>query len=128
MLRKRIVALLAAGAMLTGTLAGCGNSDSGSKAASTSGSSAKTEAQSASSESKSSSSSAASGTSGSEAKGGNDLISDYASYETVEAADFISRDSFKLSGDVSKEYTIAYVAGNMGSLIFTQGLRRLRNT
>ena len=31
MLRKRIVALLAAGAMLTGTLAGCGNSDSGSK-------------------------------------------------------------------------------------------------
>ena len=121
MLRKRIVALLAAGAMLTGTLAGCGNSDSGSKAASTSGSSAKTEAQSASSESKSSSSSAASGTSGSEAKGGNDLISDYASYETVEAADFISRDSFKLSGDVSKEYTIAYVAGNMGSAYFYAG-------
>ena len=52
MLRKRIVALLAAGAMLTGTLAGCGNSDSGSKAASTSGSSTKTEAQSASSESR----------------------------------------------------------------------------
>lgn len=50
-----------------------------------------------------------------------DLAADYATYKTEESADFVGRDTFKLQGAASKEYTFAYVAGNMGSSYFYAG-------
>lgn len=51
----------------------------------------------------------------------NDLVADYATYETVAAEDFVGRDTFKLDGEPSGKYTIAYVAGNMASAYFYAG-------
>ncbi|MDO4272355.1 MAG: sugar ABC transporter substrate-binding protein [Eubacteriales bacterium] len=49
-----------------------------------------------------------------------DLLTDYASYKTEVAEEFVGRDTFKLDS-VSKEYTIGYAAGNMGSAYFYAG-------
>ena len=114
MLRKRVVALLMVSAMLAGTLAGCGgtSADSGS-----SGGSSDTNTESVSSGSTGNSSSTSDSSGGSSG----DLIADYASYKTEEAADFVARDTFTLDGEVSESYTIAYVAGNMASAYFYAG-------
>mgnify|MGYP001622987562 CR=1 FL=1 len=118
MLKKRVVALLMVGTMLAGTLAGCGgekaDSSQGGGAETVSGSGTDSDSAAVKGDSTSDSSESADKASG-------DLIAEYASYKTEEAADFVSRDTFTLQGEVSKPYTIAYVAGNMASAYFYAG-------
>lgn len=102
---KKIVALLLAAVMLVGMIAGCGKQDS--KADQPAPAPAPTEEKTETPEAEQSTEKS--------------LVDDYATYETVEDDEFVNRDSFKPTAPVSKEYTIAYVAGNMASAYFYAG-------
>lgn len=114
MLKKRMLAVLMAGTMLAGMLAGCGGSESD-------GGSSDSQSSSSGTETESGSAGESTPSADDSETASRDLIADYASYETAEAPNFVARDTFTLDGEVSKPYTIAYVAGNMASAYFYCG-------
>lgn len=118
-MKKRIVATVLAASLVASVFAGCGSTGSSSEASSaseTNTASAKTDAEEETPESEAGEASSATPESAA-----NQLIADYASYETTESEEFVGRDTFTLQGDLSKKYTIAYVAGNMASAYFYAG-------
>lgn len=121
MMKKRMMALMMAGVMVVTSLAGCGGGAAETDSSATPTPEAETSSEAE--ETESGDTAEASESSGEEAaeEGQNDLLTDYASYETTESEETIGRDTFKLDGEVSEKYTIAYVAGNMASAYFYAG-------
>ncbi len=119
-MKKRMIAVLLAFSMLAGCLTGCGNSGSGDSKDQGTTAAPKTEGQepSAGTEAKETD---AKETAARGESTGNSLIDAYAGIDNGVAEEFVARDTFTPEGELSKEYTIAYVAGNMASAYFYAG-------
>lgn len=118
-MKKKMAAVLLAFSMLAGLLTGCGNGGSGDSKDKETTQAAQTEAQketTAGAETAAETKEAAQGESAD-----NDLLTAYAGISNDVAKDFVARDTFTPEGELSKEYTIAYVAGNMASAYFYAG-------